>query len=60
MRITPERIHNVLRVYGAQLIADREKREIEIKKKKKRSKKKLDQSGCVRSAPCKGNIDIYK
>ena len=60
MEITDRIVHNALRVYAAQLIADRKRREIEIKKKKRGSKKDIDQSGCVRSAPRKGITDIYK
>ena len=38
MKITPRIVHNVLRVYGAQLVADRKRREkIWIKKKKEGS-----------------------
>lgn len=56
MEITPAIAYNVLRVYGSQLVADRNKRKkIWIKKKKKKDRK----CGCVRSAPRKGIIDIY-
>ena len=56
MKITPGIVHNVLRVYGTQLVADRKRREkIWIKKKKEGS----ISGGCDRSAPQGGIIDKY-
>ena len=48
MKITDRIAHNALRVYAAQLIADRKKEEAKLKKRRKDRKKKTSiQSVCV-------------
>lgn len=52
MEITPRIVHNVLRVYAAQLVGDRQARGRKQIEKKKRSEKKKDPiCMCGRSAP---------
>ncbi len=52
METTPRIVHNVLRVYAAQLVGDRQARERKQIEKKKRSEKKKDPiCMCGRSAP---------